>query len=59
MACEHSISAGVRIATRSSQKEDGMKAERSTKEDTVFYILSGLAAAWAVVCVVSLLMRAK
>lgn len=36
-----------------------MKADNSRKEDMVFYILSVLAAAWAVVCVVGLLMRAK
>jgi hypothetical protein len=40
-------------------KENGMKAGNSRKEDLVFYVLSGLAAAWAVVCVVGLLMRAK
>jgi hypothetical protein len=40
-------------------EEEGMKADRTIKEDIVFYILSGLAAVWAVVCVVGLLMRAK
>jgi hypothetical protein len=36
-----------------------LKAGNSPKEDVLFYALSGLAAAWAIVCVVGLLMRAK
>jgi len=36
-----------------------LKAGNSPKEDLLFYTLSGLAAAWAIVCVVGLLMRAK
>jgi uncharacterized membrane protein len=41
-------------------EENAMNADRSNKkEDIVFYILSGLATVWAVVCVVGILMRAK
>ena len=36
-----------------------MKAGNSRKEDLVYYVLSALAAVWAVVCVTGLLMRAK
>jgi hypothetical protein len=39
--------------------EARMNTTRSNKEDLVFYVLSALAAAWALVCVVGLLMRAK
>jgi hypothetical protein len=47
------------LIASNSLEENRMKAGNSRREDLVFYVLSGLAAAWAVVCVVGLLMRAK
>jgi hypothetical protein len=36
-----------------------MGADNLSKEDLVYYVLSGLATAWAIVWIVGLLMRAK
>jgi hypothetical protein len=51
----------MRISSKSDMfaAEARMNTTRSNKEDLVFYVLSALATAWAVVCVVGLLMRAK
>jgi hypothetical protein len=55
----------MQFDTRIGSKSDIFAAEarmnttHSNKEDLVFYVLSALVTAWAVVCVVGLLMRAK
>jgi hypothetical protein len=44
---------------RLAPKECALKAGKSSKEDLLIYVLSGLAATWAIVWVVDLLIRAK
>ena len=40
-------------------KEVVLNAGKPGRGDLLIYVLSGLAAAWAVVCVIGLLLRAK